>query len=85
MRKLVLLVCTTMVLVTALALAADAPKDWSIKATIIEACSCPMFCQCYFNSEPAGQPAAGDAHAGGGRGAGRHPRRLPKGSWGPAG
>jgi len=27
--------------------------EWSMKATIIEACSCPMFCQCYFNSEPA--------------------------------
>jgi hypothetical protein len=29
-----------------------APK-WSVKATIIEACSCPMFCQCYFNTKPA--------------------------------
>jgi len=29
-------------------------KDWSMNATIIEACSCPMFCQCYFNPEPAG-------------------------------
>src|SRR5574341_56733 len=27
---------------------------WNMNATIIEACSCPMFCQCYFNSEPAG-------------------------------
>ncbi len=27
--------------------------EWSMNATIIEACSCPMFCQCYFNSEPA--------------------------------
>ena len=26
---------------------------WSINATIIEACSCPMFCQCYFNTKPA--------------------------------
>ena len=24
-----------------------------MNATIIEACSCPMFCQCYFNGEPA--------------------------------
>src|SRR5437899_1978316 len=32
--------------------------DWSMKATIIEACSCPMFCQCYFDDKPA-------AHAGG--------------------
>jgi len=31
-----------------------APQAWSMNGTIIEACSCPMFCQCYFNSEPAG-------------------------------
>lgn len=34
-------------------------KDWSMNATIIEACSCPMFCQCYFNSEPAGHSGHG--------------------------
>jgi hypothetical protein len=33
---------------------AAGPADWSMNATIIEACSCPMFCQCYFNGEPAG-------------------------------
>src|SRR3954465_15295779 len=27
---------------------------WNFDATIIEACSCPMFCQCYFNAKPAG-------------------------------
>lgn len=27
--------------------------EWSINASDIEACSCPMFCQCYFNPEPA--------------------------------
>src|SRR5213593_1991057 len=26
---------------------------WRMNATIIEACSCPMFCQCYFNAKPA--------------------------------
>src|SRR5213596_1930487 len=31
-----------------------ASPAWAMNATIIEACSCPMFCQCYFNSEPAG-------------------------------
>jgi len=30
-----------------------APK-WSMNASIVEACSCPMFCQCYFNAAPAG-------------------------------
>jgi len=32
----------------------SAQSAWSMNGTIIEACSCPMFCQCYFNSEPAG-------------------------------
>lgn len=30
--------------------------DWNFNATIIEACSCPMFCQCYFNTKPAEHP-----------------------------
>src|SRR5262245_66435736 len=34
--------------------------DWAVNATVIEACSCPMFCQCYFNTKPAGH----GAHAG---------------------
>jgi len=33
--------------------AAAPPSDWAMNATLIEACSCPMFCQCYFNPEPA--------------------------------
>lgn len=33
--------------------AKSASPDWAMNATIIEACSCPMFCQCYFNAEPA--------------------------------
>jgi hypothetical protein len=33
--------------------AGAAGTDWSINATIIEACSCPMFCQCYFEARPA--------------------------------
>jgi hypothetical protein len=40
-------------------------SDWDFNATIIEACSCPMFCQCYFNM----QPASHHGHAGG---AGEH-------------
>lgn len=34
-------------------------EEWSLNATIIEACSCPMFCQCYFNPEPAAHHADG--------------------------
>jgi hypothetical protein len=33
------------------------PPEWSLNGTTIEACTCPMFCQCFFNSKPA-------AHAG---------------------
>jgi len=35
--------------------------DWHMNATVIEACSCPMFCQCYFNAEPAGHHEHGGA------------------------
>jgi len=39
----------------------SATPDWALNATIIEGCSCPMFCQCYFNTKPA--PHAGhDSH-----------------------
>jgi hypothetical protein len=41
---------------------AGAPAaEWAMNATAIEACSCPMFCQCYFNTKPA----AHHEHAGG--------------------
>jgi hypothetical protein len=40
--------------------------DWAVNATVIEACSCPMFCQCYFNTEPAAH------HDHGGTGASKH-------------
>ncbi len=31
-----------------------APLDWTFNATIIEACSCTMFCPCYFSTVPSG-------------------------------
>jgi hypothetical protein len=34
--------------------AASAAPDWSLNATIIEACSCTMFCPCYFSTVPSG-------------------------------
>src|SRR4051794_33536013 len=37
------------------------PK-WAMNASIIEACSCPMFCQCYFDTKPAAHGA--DGHEG---------------------
>src|SRR5690348_7938296 len=33
--------------------------NWAINATAIEACSCPHFCMCYFNSHPAAHHAEG--------------------------
>jgi Protein of unknown function (DUF1326) len=30
-----------------------ASPDWAANVTVIEACSCPMFCQCYFNTKPS--------------------------------
>jgi hypothetical protein len=52
-------------LATAPALAKSAAPAWSMNATIIEACSCPMFCQCYFATKPAAHAsAAGHSHDG---------------------
>lgn len=33
--------------------------DWTFNATAIEACSCPMFCQCYFSTKPAAHSGHG--------------------------
>jgi Protein of unknown function (DUF1326) len=30
--------------------------DWSMSATVIEACSCPLFCPTYFGTKPAAHP-----------------------------
>lgn len=52
------LACAGGLLVISAALAAEmksAAPEWKMNATVIEACSCPMFCTCYFGS---GQPAA---------------------------
>ena len=56
--RLILVSLALLAIVFGVALAAgvkpNAASDWSMNATIIEACSCPMFCQCYFASAPAG-------------------------------
>ena len=46
---------------------AQQPAEWAMNATIIEACSCPMFCQCYFNPHPAEHTDQGQ-HKGHGKG-----------------
>ncbi len=43
----------------------EASPAWAMNASIIEACSCPMFCQCYFNNHPAshaGHEGHGSGH-----------------------
>jgi hypothetical protein len=52
------------VLLLGLAASSSRPSsspDWAMNATAIEACSCPMFCQCYFNTKPAGHHDHGKA------------------------
>lgn len=55
MRKSRLAVSGIVLFSVQLALGAEAaaPIVWAMNATVIEACSCPMFCQCYFNDNPA--------------------------------
>jgi len=49
--------------------AAASDADWAMNATIIEACSCPMFCQCYFDTKPAAHGGSGhEGHSGHGEG-----------------
>jgi len=50
------LVCLAVAFVPASTTRAAAPPatEWAANTTVIEACSCPMFCQCYFNTSPAG-------------------------------
>ncbi len=68
--KRVVLAATLAFAAVALVLAAagdpakPATAEWSMNATIIEACSCPMFCQCYFNSKPASH-GGHEGHGGG--------------------
>ena len=45
--------------------------EWAINVNTIEACSCPMFCQCYFNPEPAGHVGHG-GHGGHGEAGAEH-------------
>src|SRR5688500_13482078 len=76
MRRRHTLICAAVGLVCLFGLAANVVSQnqpppanqqkqpqWAMNATIIEACSCPMFCQCYFDTKPAAH-GAGGAHAG---------------------
>jgi hypothetical protein len=56
-------------------------SDWSFNATIIEACSCPMFCQCFFNDRPA-EHAGHAGHEGGHFCRFNNAFKVNKGHWG---
>ncbi len=70
MKKSLIFTAVLTALVLAVpALAADADSKaktdatpWAMNATIIEACSCPMFCQCYFSTKPASHTTHMEGH-----------------------
>ena len=65
MRRAMLLAVAGLAAGSAAVYVVAAPAaDWAMNATVIEACSCPMFCQCYFNTKPAGH-GAHEGHGGG--------------------
>ena len=55
--------------------------EWSMNATIIEACSCPMFCQCFFYMKPAHHAEAHEGHGPGRFCLGNLAYRVNKGSY----
>jgi hypothetical protein len=65
MRRFMFSIAIALLICVTSSLAQNAKRstpEWAFNATIIEACSCPMFCQCYFNREPAGHAGhEGDA------------------------
>ncbi len=54
MRKLVPLGAALLLVLSPAPQLASQMTNWAMNATVIEACTCPMFCQCYFASKPAG-------------------------------
>ena len=47
---------------------AGGQSPWSLNATIIEACSCEMFCPCYFSTKPSPADGGHSGHSEGGSG-----------------
>ncbi|HYH00640.1 MAG TPA: DUF1326 domain-containing protein [Terriglobales bacterium] len=53
MRRLVCLFTIGALVVLTVGAGTAGKGGWAMNATAIEACTCPMFCQCYFNTKPA--------------------------------
>ena len=82
MRKAILLAAAGVAAGSAAVYVVAAPAaDWAMNATVIEACSCPMFCQCYFNAKPAGH-AGHEGHGGGHFCKANNAYRVNKGHYG---
>ena len=90
MRPLVVAIALSLCVASLSAANSSADKaktpPWNMNASIIEACSCPMFCQCYFATKPAAHAAAGD-HGSHGAGSEHYCRannvfKVNKGSYG---
>ena len=54
MRKFLIAFVALVVVGYAGARVASQDQHWAMNATVIEGCTCPMFCQCYFAAKPAG-------------------------------
>lgn len=61
LRTLAFTATAALVLLTTAGATESRAPAWKMNASIIEACSCPMFCQCYFNTAPAAHHGAGHA------------------------
>jgi hypothetical protein len=72
MKKILLWAAALAAMTTTAAFAETAKEaakpSWNVNMTAIEACSCPMFCQCYFATKPAAHATAqsADGHSHGG-------------------
>ena len=56
MRKFVVICAALLIVGYSGARVISQDQQWSLNTTVIEACTCPMFCQCYFAGKPAGHP-----------------------------
>jgi hypothetical protein len=68
MNKFLLALSSTSLLVllcsgTVAQKAKKSEPDWSVNMTVMETCSCPLFCQCFFSGKP---PASCNMNMGGG-------------------
>lgn len=53
LRRLVPILAIAAASFALVAASADRSKTFKVTADTIEGCSCPLFCECYFNAEPA--------------------------------